>query len=111
MLYNVLRANFDGVSSSYVQAPDNDPGEASYEYGCSVTGIDKDVNSEEMIVTYQDRDKRERKARTDRVFAADGPSSTIRQLLLPDIKRTYTGYVSFRNIKAKIVGCLARNSS
>ena len=92
LLYHVLRANFDGVSSDYVQAPE-DPGKATYEYGCTVTGIKKDDNSPEMIITYQDREKNERTARASRVFAADGPSSTIRRLLLPQIQRKYAGYV------------------
>lgn len=89
----MLRANFDGVSSSYVQAPKDDDGETTYEYGCTVTGINQDENSDEMIVTYQDRHKMERKARAHRIFAADGPSSTIRQSLLPNVKRKYAGYV------------------
>ena len=92
LLYHVLRANFDGVSSDYVRAPE-DTGEARYEYGCTVTAIKEDENSAEMIVTYQDREKHERIAKTSRVFAADGPSSTIRQLLLPQIRRNYAGYV------------------
>jgi 2-polyprenyl-6-methoxyphenol hydroxylase-like FAD-dependent oxidoreductase len=93
LLYHVLRANFDGVSSSYAQSPKDDDGETTYEYGCAVTGLNQDEDSDEMIVTYQDRDKREQKARTHRVFAADGPSSHIRQSLLPDVKRKYAGYV------------------
>ena len=87
----MLRANFDGVSSDYVQAPE-DTGVAKYEYGCTVTGIKEDENTPDMIVTYQDREKNEQTARTSRVFAADGPSSTIRRLLLPQIQRTYAGY-------------------
>ena len=64
-----------------------------YEYGCTVTGIKEDKNSPEMIVTYQDREKIEQTARASRVFAADGTSSTIRRILLPQIQRSYAGYV------------------
>lgn len=92
LLYHVLRANFDGVSSDYVQAPE-DPGEVKYEYGCTVTGVKEVENSPEILVTYQDRERNERTARASRVFAADGPSSTIRRILLPQIQRTYAGYV------------------
>ena len=89
----MLRANFDGVSSEYVKAPEG-AGKAKYEYGCSVTSVKEDENGKEMVVTYNDRDKKERTERTDRVFAADGPSSTIRNILLPHVQRRYAGYVS-----------------
>jgi 2-polyprenyl-6-methoxyphenol hydroxylase-like FAD-dependent oxidoreductase len=92
LIYHVLRANFDGVSSDYVDAPE-DAGQAKYEYGFNVTGVKYDERSEEVVVSFTDRDKNERNERTDRVFAADGPSSTIRGLLVPSVKREYAGYV------------------
>jgi hypothetical protein len=45
------------MSSDYVQAPE-DHGEATYEYGYTVTGIKGDENSLEMAVIYQDGGKR-----------------------------------------------------
>jgi 2-polyprenyl-6-methoxyphenol hydroxylase-like FAD-dependent oxidoreductase len=88
----VLRANFDGVSSEYVQ-PVEEAGSAKYEYGCNVTAVHCDQNNKEVLVTYQDRNKKEQTAHTARVFAADGPSSTIRGFLMSDVKRKYAGYV------------------
>jgi len=93
LLYHVLRANFDGVKSEYVKPPKNDQGDVKYEYGITVTGIELDKESGEMVVTYKDRDKQEHVARAARVFAADGPSSIIRGILLPEDKRKYAGYV------------------
>jgi 2-polyprenyl-6-methoxyphenol hydroxylase-like FAD-dependent oxidoreductase len=90
-----LRANFDGVSSEYVQASE-EAGSAKYEYGYNVTSVKYDENSKEVVVSFQDRDKMEKTARTSRVFAADGPSSMIRGLMMPDIKRQYAGYVAWR---------------
>jgi 2-polyprenyl-6-methoxyphenol hydroxylase-like FAD-dependent oxidoreductase len=104
----VLRANFDGVSSEYVKAPE-EAGQAKYEYGCTVTSVKEDENGE-MVVTYNDRNKKERTERTDRVFAADGPSSTIRHILLPRVERTYAGYVSLSFPSGVTAGCLAWNS-
>ena len=92
-MYHVLRANFDGVSSEYVKAPE-EAGWAKYEYGCNVTNVKEDEGSKEMVVTYHDRDKKERTVKAERVFAADGPSSTIRSMLLPHVERKYAGYVS-----------------
>ena len=109
LLYYVLRANFDGVSSDYVKAPEA-AGQAKYEYGCSVTSVKEDEDGREMVVTYNDRDKKERTERTDRVFAADGPSSTIRSILLPHVQRTYAGYVSLSFSRGVIAGCVAWNS-
>ena len=94
LIYHALRANFDGTSSDYLLSAE-DRGSARYEYGCTVTGIKVDDNAEEGTVTveYTDRDKQTRTLKSERVFAADGPSSTIRGILLPDVKRTYAGYV------------------
>jgi len=75
------------------------------------SSVKEDENGKEMVVTYNDRDKKERTERTDRVFAADGPSSTIRHILLPHVERTYAGYVSLSFPSGVIAGCLAWNSS
>jgi len=111
LLYHVLRANFDGVESKYVTPPKDDEGDVKYEYGTAVNGIELDEETGEMVVSYKDRNKQECEARAARVFAADGPSSAIRQILLPEDKRIYAGYVH-PLVKANLMeGCLARNCS
>ena len=120
LIYHVLRANFDGTSSDYLSSAE-DKGSATYEYGCNVSNIHINDDDEGggggggVTVKYTDRDKKERTRTSDRVFAADGPSSTIRGILLPDIKRTYAGYVTPRTHDTRdfvgllITGCLERN--
>jgi len=106
LLYHVLRANFDGVSSNYVKSAE-DAGLAKYEYGCNVTNVS--VEDNQPVVTYIDRDKKERKEKPDLIFAADGPSSSVRGMLLPNTKRTYAGYVGSLRMKTN-EGCMAWNS-
>jgi 2-polyprenyl-6-methoxyphenol hydroxylase-like FAD-dependent oxidoreductase len=64
---------------------------AKYEYGCVVTSVS--VEGQHVVVKYTDREKKVQTARTDRVFAADGPSSSVRSQLALRAKRSYAGYV------------------
>lgn len=97
LLYYLLRANFDGVESKYCDVPQEKEGEgkAEYKYGCTVTGI-RDVGEKGVEVEYEDRDGKVSTTTADMVIGADGPSSTVRKILLPDVKRQYTGYVAWR---------------
>jgi 2-polyprenyl-6-methoxyphenol hydroxylase-like FAD-dependent oxidoreductase len=106
LLYNLLRTNYDGVTSGYAKVPDAEDGEGTvaYDYGCTVTGIKAPQStsnsgldySEPVKVTIQHHDGKTSTTDADLVIAADGPSSTIRPLYVPDIKRTYAGYVAWR---------------
>ena len=108
LMYYVLRANFDNVTSAYVQSAD-DPGDVKYEHGCTVTGIEE--QGEQMVVTYDSiRESGPQKLSAPRIFAADGPSSTIRKLLLPGVERTYAGYVCPVEFAIDRVGCVAGDS-
>lgn len=97
LLYYLLRANFDGVESKYCDVPLEEEGEgkAEYKYGCTVTGI-RDVADKGIEVEYEDRDGKTSTTIADMVIGADGPSSTVRKILLPDVKRKYAGYVAWR---------------
>ena len=90
LIYFVLRANFDAISSDYLPSAE-DAGSAKYEYGSNVTGFK--VDDQGVTVQYTDRDKKQCTMKGDRLFGADGPSSTIRGILVPDVKRSYAGYV------------------
>ncbi|PVH69104.1 FAD/NAD(P)-binding domain-containing protein [Cadophora sp. DSE1049] len=96
MLYNALRACFDGVKSDYCIVPDKQKGEgdAEYLYGRKVVSV-KYVG-QAVEVEYQDTEGETHKETADLVLAADGPSSTIRKLLLPEVERKYVGYVAWR---------------
>ena len=100
LLYYVLRAGFDGVESEYVAVPQRGEGEGKelYEYGCTVTGL-KDVE-DGVEVEYEEKTEDEktelRRETADMLIACDGGSSTVRKILLPDVQRTYAGYVAWR---------------
>ncbi|KAK8194359.1 hypothetical protein M8818_007549 [Zalaria obscura] len=70
-------------------------GQARYEYGCSVDAV-KDCGEKGVDVEWKDRDGGTRTTTADFVIAADGASSHVRRQLLPDVQRSYAGYVAFR---------------
>jgi 2-polyprenyl-6-methoxyphenol hydroxylase-like FAD-dependent oxidoreductase len=116
LLYYLGRANFDKVKSDYLprgEAPEknNTEGTARYEFG-RVMKAAKEVDGKVEVV-YEDvrpfkedgslpnkdsdHGAKQSTMKADLLIAADGPSSTLRQLLLPSApRRTYAGYVAFR---------------
>lgn len=98
LLYHLLRWRVEGLQTEYVpaQAPSTGEAKASYENDCTVTDITHLPNQEGIQVTYNHANFCQHTATADLVLAADGGSSKIRDILLPDIKRTYAGYVAWR---------------
>lgn len=106
LLYHLLRTNYDGVKSEYAKVPDAEDGEGivAYDYGCTVSDIKVPDSasssnpdySEPAKITIQHHNGERSTTNADLVIAADGPSSTIRAHYLPDVKRTYAGYVAWR---------------
>lgn len=96
LLYNILRANFDARNSDYCDTPQPSPGEgeAVYDTGHTVTGIHRNGDTVELY--YQTPSDEDGKLTVDLIIAADGPSSTVRNLLAPKIQRKYVGYVAWR---------------
>jgi 2-polyprenyl-6-methoxyphenol hydroxylase-like FAD-dependent oxidoreductase len=96
LLYFVLRACFDGMESVYCAVPERKEGEgeAGYEYDRKVVGVKEEGVG--VKVEFEDAEGKKDSAMADMVIAADGPSSTIRRLLMPDVERRYVGYVAFR---------------
>ena len=45
---------------------------------------------------YEDKSGKVDTMTADLVIGADGPSSTLRRILIPDVKRNYAGYVAWR---------------
>lgn len=98
VLYYRLRANFDGHHSKFCQdVPSREAGDgdAIFDAGKKVTNISY---AEGLVtVAYKDTlDDSENSAKAELVIAADGASSTIRQIMLPSVQRTYSGYVAWR---------------
>jgi 2-polyprenyl-6-methoxyphenol hydroxylase-like FAD-dependent oxidoreductase len=116
LLYYLGRANFDKVKSDYLPKwetleRNSRDGTARYEYGMIVT--DANEVGEKVEVIFEDvrpdhegvniRSNNDGNAnkqgtiRADLLVAADGPSSSLRRLLLPSAsQRKYAGYVAFR---------------
>ncbi|CZR59540.1 related to 2-polyprenyl-6-methoxyphenol hydroxylase and related FAD-dependent oxidoreductases [Phialocephala subalpina] len=98
LLYFCLRACFDGLKSSYCETPERkeEEGKGKYFYARKVTGV-KDLG-EQVEVEFEDVDADDLfgSEKADLVIAADGPSSSVRKLLLPEVVRTYAGYVAWR---------------
>lgn len=96
LLYFCLRACFDGVKSGYCEVPERGEGDGirEYVYGRKVTGV-KDLGNE-VEVEFEETDGGVGKEKAQMVLAADGPSSAIRKLVLPEVERSYAGYVAWR---------------
>lgn len=96
LLYYLLRANFDGVESGYCKVPEplQTDGQGAYEYGHIVTNV-KDLG-EKVEIEYEERSGKVNTTTADFVIGADGPSSTLRKILLPEVKREYAGYIAWR---------------
>ncbi|KAJ4373227.1 hypothetical protein N0V83_003520 [Neocucurbitaria cava] len=99
LLYHLLRTNFDGTQTEYAEIPEAEDGqgEVSYEYGCTMTDIQvpKDV-AELVSVTVKRQSGETFTTNANLVIAADGPSSNIRAMYFPEVKRQYAGYVAWR---------------
>jgi 2-polyprenyl-6-methoxyphenol hydroxylase-like FAD-dependent oxidoreductase len=105
LLYNVLRATFDGgYATGYVEAAAREEGggKAVYLSGARLTSI-QDLGNEGVKVEYESSNGSDSSLIVDFVLGADGPSSTVRKLLLPQVERTYAGYVAWRGTVKKLL--------
>ncbi|KAK5163479.1 uncharacterized protein LTR77_010661 [Saxophila tyrrhenica] len=97
LLYHLLRWRVEGLESEYVEGLERDERpKADYENGCIVTNVE-DAGSEGVKLTWTHKDRGEGQTATaDLVVAADGASSSIRRMLMPEVERKYAGYVAWR---------------
>jgi 2-polyprenyl-6-methoxyphenol hydroxylase-like FAD-dependent oxidoreductase len=68
-------------------------------HGHKVTGIEE--KGDKILVRYETSDAEKGAMEADLVIGADGPSSTVRSLLMPGVERTYAGYVALRGTVLK----------
>jgi 2-polyprenyl-6-methoxyphenol hydroxylase-like FAD-dependent oxidoreductase len=96
LVYYMLRANVDGVKSDYCEVLEDDKndGRVKHLHGHKVIGLEE--KGEKIVVQFETHDEKNGEMEADLVIGADGPSSTIRSILTPDLERKYAGYVALR---------------
>jgi 2-polyprenyl-6-methoxyphenol hydroxylase-like FAD-dependent oxidoreductase len=98
LFVKILRANFDGTTSDAVPvAPEfrATDGKVEYKSGARVLGV-KDVG-DRVEVHYEDTSSHVRTTiSAGLVVVADGSNSSMRNLLAPDVKQQYAGYMCWR---------------
>lgn len=95
--YHTMRANFDGVKSGYVDhVPEPLPtdGKAVHLHDHKITSFDEEGDG--VRVHFEQGDGTKGSIFANLLVGADGASSTIRSVLVPEVKRTYVGYVALR---------------
>ncbi|KAI0419821.1 hypothetical protein F5X98DRAFT_372440 [Xylaria grammica] len=101
LTYYLMRANYDGVESPYCEVPGPAPGhgEAVHIHDRNVTDIkeeSRDDGSGGVRVFWRSSQGDQGSILADIVVGADGPSSTIRKLVQPNVERKYAGYCALR---------------
>jgi 2-polyprenyl-6-methoxyphenol hydroxylase-like FAD-dependent oxidoreductase len=96
LCYYLLRANYDHQESGYCKVPGPQPGDGNidYRYGCTVKEFR--MEGDKVRVFYDKADGGQESVIGDMLVGADGPSSTIRKILCPEVERKYAGYCVIR---------------
>jgi 2-polyprenyl-6-methoxyphenol hydroxylase-like FAD-dependent oxidoreductase len=98
LMVSVLRANFDGFTSTAVPVapePKHSDGKATFRSGARVTSVNEVEGQAE--VQFLDAEKGVTEVlKASIAIVADGSNSGIRSTLLPDVKREYLGYMCWR---------------
>ncbi|KAH8896546.1 FAD/NAD(P)-binding domain-containing protein [Thozetella sp. PMI_491] len=98
LTYHLMRANYDGTPSAYcdVPAPDAAHGAAVHHHDRTVTAVAEDGLGVRVSWASTSDPSVTGTLTGDRLVGADGPSSFIRSLFVPDVQRTYAGYCALR---------------
>lgn len=83
-LYRVLREQVDKDTK------------CSYRHGCKVTDVR--VSAQQIVVEFEDESKDIQSVTANLVIGADGASSKVCSLMLPEVKRISAGYVCYRGV-------------
>ncbi|KAH7408073.1 hypothetical protein DE146DRAFT_645177 [Phaeosphaeria sp. MPI-PUGE-AT-0046c] len=98
LIVSVLRANFDGFTSTAVPvAPElkHSDGKATFRSGARATSV-HEVGPEAEVTWLNIETGMNEALKASIVIVADGSKSVIRSTLLPDVKREYAGYMCWR---------------
>jgi 2-polyprenyl-6-methoxyphenol hydroxylase-like FAD-dependent oxidoreductase len=98
LLHNILRANFDGkFENGFIDGAEKkgSDGNAKYLHGMQVNSL-VDLGAEGVAIECVDTKGKNTSMTANLVIGADGPSSTMRSLFLPEITRDVVGYVAWR---------------
>jgi hypothetical protein len=97
-IYYLMRVNFYGLRSEICPDPLESSaltGTAIYEHGKNIVGVEYADGL--VTVTFEDlQTGGSGTVHADLVIAADGTSSKVRQLLQPNLRQKYVGYVAWR---------------
>ncbi|KAI0904093.1 hypothetical protein F4823DRAFT_616200 [Ustulina deusta] len=101
LTYYLMRANYDGVESPYCEVPDPVPehGNAVHIHDRNVTDIKEELSKNGgggIQVFWKSSRGEEGSVHADIVVGADGPNSTIRKVVQPNVERKYAGYCALR---------------
>lgn len=98
MTYHLFRASYDGTPTPYCDVPPSDPthGTAAHFHNRTVTSVEETPEGVLVHWTSTSDPSATGSVLADRVVGADGPSSTIRSLFVPNLERTYAGYCALR---------------
>jgi 2-polyprenyl-6-methoxyphenol hydroxylase-like FAD-dependent oxidoreductase len=98
LMVSVLRANFDGLTSTAVPVapePQTSDGKADFRFGTRVTDLE-DIDGRVKVSFMNANSGTTEVVIADIAVVADGSNSAIRRMLLPDVKREYSGYMCWR---------------
>ncbi|KAK5625706.1 hypothetical protein RRF57_001422 [Xylaria bambusicola] len=101
LAYYLMRANYDGLKSAYCEVPGPvaGHGKAVHTHDRNVTDIKEEPSNHGtggVRVFWQTSKGEAGSLHADIVVGADGPSSTIRNIVQPNTERRYAGYCALR---------------
>lgn len=99
LMISVLRANFDGLTSAAVPVAPNyqqtSDGKAIFRGGARAIGL-KNADGKVEVQFINVESEVSETLQADIVIVADGSNSSMRNMLLPEVKREYLGYMCWR---------------